>query len=1094
MNITYRFFAFCALSVSTLTAAAITPMWLRDVKISPDGTRIAFCYRGDIYTVPTVGGEAERLTSHPGYESVPVWSPDGQYIAFATDRNGNNDIFIIPSQGGEPKRLTYNSAGETPEAFTPDGKYVVFSASIQDPVGSAMHPSARMTELYKVPVVGGASRQILGTPAQMMSYMPDGESFVYQDIKGFEDEWRKHHTSSVTRDLWLYDAKTGRHTNLTNRPGEDRNPVVSPDGKTVYMLAERGGGSMNVYSFPIDAPSNVSTLTSFDTFPVRFLSGANDGTLALTYDGEIYTLRPGSQPRKVAIEIVQDWENDPQVKHKLSKGAESFAISPDGKDVAVTVRGEVVATSVEYPTTRVITSTPEHEDHIQWGKDARELIYDSDAQGQRDIFVARIKDDDPNFPNATDVEESRLLPQTDVERAQPKYSPDHKRLAFVQDRNSLMVMDMASKKITQLTDSSIFPERGDDMTFAWSPDGKWIVMEAIISGREPYSDILLVNAETGEKIPVTQTGYFDGQPRWALDGQAILFLSERYGMRNHASWGSMYDAMLVFLNQEAYDKFKLSEEDYELKKEVEDSAKKDDEKSDKKKNKKSKKSDKKGATDTADADESKVKATIVEPDGLEERIVRLTPNSSDMADALITPDGETLYYLTSFEKGQDLWKISLRKDEVKLVSKLNGNGLRLYIDDKGDNMFIAGPNMIKKMALKDEKLENVTYSGTMKLRPAAEREYMFRDMARQESERFYVKDMHGVDWPKLVDAYAKYLPHISNNYDYAEMLSELLGELNVSHTGGRYYPTASQADRTASLGLLYDLQFDGPGIKVAEVVKGGPLDRANTKVAPGIIVERIGDVSLDNNVDYATALCDLSGRKTRISLYDPASGKRWDEVVIPIASGKMNSLLYDRWVRARRADVDRWSNGRLGYVHIPSMGDESFRKVYADLLGKYAGKEGVVVDIRWNGGGRLHEDIEVLLSGEKYLTQEIRGQQTCDMPSRRWNKPSIMLIAEPCYSNAHGTPWVYKHRKIGKLVGMPVPGTMTSVNWVTMQDPSLVYGIPVIGYRTAQGNFLENSQLEPDVKIANDPATIVTGDDQQLRMAVETLLHDIDAK
>lgn len=213
----------------------------------------------------------------------------------------------------------------------------------------------------------------------------------------------------------------------------------------------------------------------------------------------------------------------------------------------------------------------------------------------------------------------------------------------------------------------------------------------------------------------------------------------------------------------------------------------------------------------------------------------------------------------------------------------------------------------------------------------------------------------------------------------------------------------------------------------------------------------------------------------------------------PVSSGTISDLMYRRWIKQRAADVDRWSNGRLGYVHIESMNDESYRPMYADMLGKYNDREGVVVDIRWNGGGRMHEDIEQLLTGQKYLTQVIRGKEVCDMPSRRWNKPSIMLVAEPCYSNAHGTPWVYKHQKIGKVVGMPVPGTMTSVNWVTLQDPTMVFGIPVIGYRTAEGTYLENSQLEPDVKVANSPETIVKGEDTQLRKAVETLLHDIDA-
>lgn len=239
-----------ALGASSFSAFAVTPLWLRDVTISPDGKEIAFCYKGDIYKVKTSGGEAVRLTSQESYESNPVWSPDGKQIAFASDRFGNFDLFVMPAEGGAAKRLTTHSASEIPSAFTPDGKYVVFSASIQDPASSALFPKLAMTEVYKVPVDGGRTQQMLGTPAEMISYAPSGDFFLYQDQKGVENEWRKHHTSSITRDVWRYDVKTGKHTNLTARPGEDRNPIVSPDGKQVYFLSERNGGSFNVYSFP----------------------------------------------------------------------------------------------------------------------------------------------------------------------------------------------------------------------------------------------------------------------------------------------------------------------------------------------------------------------------------------------------------------------------------------------------------------------------------------------------------------------------------------------------------------------------------------------------------------------------------------------------------------------------------------------------------------------------------------------------------------------------------------------------------------------------------------------------------------------------
>lgn len=281
---------------------------------------------------------------------------------------------------------------------------------------------------------------------------------------------------------------------------------------------------------------------------------------------------------------------------------------------------------------------------------------------------------------------------------------------------------------------------------------------------------------------------------------------------------------------------------------------------------------------------------------------------------------------------------------------------------------------------------------------------------------------------------------------------------------------------------------------IAEVVEKGPFDTANTRVKAGTVIEKIDGVEITPDADYYTLLNNKARKKTLVSLFDPQTKERWEEVIIPITNGAFSDLLYSRWVKQRAADVDRWSGGRLGYVHIESMGDDSFRSVYSDILGKYNNREGIVIDTRFNGGGRLHEDIEILFSGQKYFTQVVRGRETCDMPSRRWNKPSIMVMCEANYSNAHGTPWVYSHRGLGKLVGMPVPGTMTSVSWERLQDPSLVFGIPVVGYRLPDGSYLENSQLEPDIKVANSPETIVKGEDTQLKAAVEELLKELENK
>jgi len=1069
----------------TLGAAAITPLWMRDVKISPDGKTIAFTYKGDIFTVPATGGTATRLTTLPSLEWAPVWSPDGKQIAFASDRNGGSDIFIMSAQGGPATRLTFHSASETPMAFTPDGKNVVFGAAIQDPATSALFPSARMTEVYSVPTDGGRVSQLLATPAEMIAWTGTDGSFLYQDQKGVENAWRKHHTSSVTRDIWLYDAASGRHTNLTNRYGEDRNPVPSPDGKSVYFLSERDGGSFNVYSFALANPSVVTAVTNFKEHPVRFLSQSADGTLAYTFDGEIYTQRPGAQPQKTPIEIIID-EPVETKKIRFSSGATDALASPDGKQLALIYRGDVFVTSVEHNSIKQISNTPQAESSLSWSADGKTLYYTSERDGHKALYKAEpARKDDPNFSNATIIVETPLFDPADMtERARPDVSPDGKKLAFIEGRNKLMVMDLATKQVKQLTDGSTYPQRDGDFSFEWGPDSRWIALEIIARRHDPYADIAIIDSESGELINLTNSGYFDIRPHWVMEGDAVLLLTERYGMRNHASWGSMMDAVIVFLNREAYDKFRLSEEDYELWKEVEKAQKKsaaNSENTDSKKKKSKKKDSDKKAEEPA-------KAIRIDRDGLDERIVRLTPASADICDAIVTSDGETLYYLAAFEGGYDLWKVSLRKDETELVKKLDAGGMAFQMLPDGSKIFMLG-NRFMTLDPTSAKTTNITYSGEMELNPAAEREFMFNYVKDEEKERFYTKDMHGVDWDALTEHYRKFLPHIGNSRDFAELLSELLGELNVSHTGSGAAMRGAVSP-TASLGVLYDMTYAGPGLKVDEILARGPFGRATSQMKPGAIITAVNGIELTDSVDWAKPLNGITGKKTLVTFTNP-DGSKHEEVILPVSQGRLNSLLYDRWVKGREAYVDSISGGRLAYVHLRSMDDASFRKIYSDLLGRFNDREGVVIDTRWNGGGRLHEDIEILFSGHKYFTQVVRDTETCDMPSRRWNKPSIMVQGEANYSNAHGTPWVYKHRGLGKLVGAPVPGTMTSVNWVDLQDPDLYFGIPVVGYRLPDGSYLENSQLEPDILILNNPETIVKGADDQLRVAVETLLKEL---
>ncbi|MDE6633260.1 MAG: peptidase S41, partial [Muribaculaceae bacterium] len=455
-----------AVAFTAFAAYPINPLWVRDVKISPDGQKIAFSYKGDIYSVPSNGGEATRLTFNPSYESSPIWSPDGKLIAFSSDRNGSMDLYIMPANGGAEKRLTYNSGSEMAEAFSPDGKEIYFSSVIQDPAISPSFPTGRLTELYAISTDGSNLHQVLPTPATSLTVLPDGK-ILYEDVKGMEDKWRKHHTSSVTRDIWIFDPTTGKHTNLTDHAGEDRSPAASRNGN-LYFLSERDGGSFNVYAMPLNSPkSTPKAITDFKNHPVRFLSISNDDKMAFTYNGELYTMNAGGQPTPLSITVTDDSADEP-VNVAVSSVDEALP-SPDGKQVAFINRGEVFVTSTEYPSVKQITHTPALESNLSWGSDGRTLYYSSLRNGKSNIYKATIaRKDDPNFSNATLIEETALFPDDGQERGYAQISPDGKKMAFVENRNNLKVMDLGTKSVKALDGGRISNYRSGGFPVYWA--------------------------------------------------------------------------------------------------------------------------------------------------------------------------------------------------------------------------------------------------------------------------------------------------------------------------------------------------------------------------------------------------------------------------------------------------------------------------------------------------------------------------------------------------------------------------------------------------------------------------------------------------
>lgn len=1065
-----------------------SPLWMRNCAISPDGTTIAFTYKGDIYTVPVSGGRAMQLTSHPAYDTAPMWSPDSKKIAFASDRMGSLDVFIVSREGGVPQRLTTHSGSETPIVFKDNG-HVLFAAAIQPSAEDMQFPSGTFNQVYEVSVEGGRPRMFSSMPMEHISIRKDGKQWLYQDKKGYEDPWRKHHKSSIARDIWMYTPGTpGSYAKLTAFRGEDRDPVWAPDGESFYYLSEENG-TFNVFKRRLGSASSTQ-ITRHTVNPVRFLTIAENGTLCYGLDGEIYTLAPGKQPKKVKIEIMSDRLDRDVIRQVLQNGVSEMAVSPDGDEIAFIVHGDVYVTSVEYQTTKQITDTPEQERDVDFSPDGRSLVYASERDGLWQIYQASlVKEDEKQFTYATEIKEERLTKSSKTS-FQPQYSPDGKEVAFLEDRTAIRVMNLKSKKVRTVMDKKYQYSYSDgDQWFQWSPDSKWILSDFIGVGGWNNKDIVLLKADgKGEMHNLTQSGYNDGRAKWVLGGKAMIWSSDRAGFRSHGSWGAESDVYIMFFDLEAYEKFRMNDEDLALYEEAEKErkmkeAKEKAEQDKKKKGKKHKKDDKK------EKEEEETLAFDLE--NCRDRVMRLTANSSLLGDALLSKDGNMLYYLTSFEGPQDLWVRDLKEGSTRILVKGIGRGY--LVQSKQGGIFICGGGGMREIDMRSGRPERIEFEAFFNYRPYAEREYIFEHAWQQVKDKFYMKDLHGVDWNGYKKVYEKFLPYINNNYDFAEMLSELLGELNASHTGARYSGRGG-AMPTASLGVFYDETYKGDGLKIKEIPAKSPFAQIKTKVTEGCIIEQIDGREVKKGEDYFPLLEGKVGRKIRLAVYNPDTKERFEETIRGIGAGQWNKVLYHRWVERNRAEVERLSGGRLGYIHIEAMNSESFRETYSELLGRYRHKEAVVVDVRHNGGGWLHEDLMVLLGGKEYQRFVAQGQYIGSDPFNQWTKPSCMLVCEDNYSNAHGTPQLYQALKLGKLVGAPVPGTMTAVWWENQIDPSLVFGIPQVGCVDMEGNYAENHELEPDVLIYNSPADVLQGRDAQLEAAVKTLLDELPAK
>ena len=1046
--------------------------WFRHAAISPAGNMIAFSHQGDVFVVSSKGGVARALTTSDAWDGHPVWSRDGRQLAFASDRHGNLDVFVMPAEGGKATRLTFHSAHDVPTDFSVDGHAVLFSSARNDIAETSLFPTSRLAELYEVKTSGGTPRMITTIPASQARYSQDGKEIVYRDEKAYEIEFRKHDVSAFARDIWKFNVETGKHTQLTTFNGGDHDPYYL--GETIYYLSEDQGNNFNAWRMDANGGKK-KRLSSFETHPVRHLSVSQGRLLCYTQHGLIYTQQAGKAPQQLEISFQADSQTNDYETKQLS-GVSEFAVSPNGKEIAIISRGEVFVVSRDFGTTVRITDTPEQERSVSFHQDGRTLLYAGERDGKWKLYEASLTDKrEKYFFTATKIEEAEIY-SADTESFQPLYSPDGKKIAFLAGRDEIQILNRETGD-TNVALSKVhnYSYADGDITFAWSSDSQWLTADYAARGRLFIPNIGIFPADGSEQpVDLSRSGYEDGAPAWNRGGNVIYWASARYGQRDHGSWGREYDVMAAFLNQDAYDQFTLSKEEYELAQELKEDNKKDEANKDKE-------------------DEGDVRKVQIEWEGLDDRTVRLTKNSAKIIQFYLLKDASRLFFLQSHAEGSELWMRDFREDDTKLLKKLADGASFQFSDDEKTIFMLSGSSLSHASVDSIDSAKPISTSAVMTLKPQAERAYMFEHSWRQIADKFYKPDFHGIDWKAMKAAYAKKLPSITTNRDLANLMAEMTGELNASHIGVSYRPSkAKGADQTAALGVLFDQRDTSGPLLIAEVLDKSPLKKVKSQIRAGMKLAAIDGTDLDGTANLASLLNHKAGKRIRLSVIRE-DGTRFDEITMPISTAAQSQLMYERWVKNRRNLVETLSGGRLGYVHVRGMNDSSFRVVYSEILGRNFDKEAIVVDTRWNGGGWLHNDLAKLLMGKEYVTMHVRGREYRGDSLDQWNKPSILVIGEGNYSDAHAFPYTYNVLEIGEMVGMPVPGTMTAVWWETSLSGDMRVGVPQVGMKNTKGQYLENNQTEPDYRVKNDPESTEKGQDKQIEKAVEVMLKQLDA-
>jgi len=1041
--------------------------YLRTPCLSPDDKQIAFSHAGDIWLVSSDGGKAKQITSHPNYDENPSFSPDGKSIAFMSTRTGNGDIYVISLETDEIKRLTFDDSCANFDCWSPDGKWLYFSSAYER-IGQAS---------YKVSINGGTPIKIACDPYEShynLAISPDGKKIAFNN--NGHQWWRHGKNPSGGSDIWISheSANENELVKFTEYQGLNRWPMWDSEAKGLYFVSDRDGEE-NIWHKSIKN-GELKQLTHFkDGRVIRASIGVSANHIVFERNFGIWKLDIETcQANPVDIEVNADQKYNP-INHRTFDNVEDFVVSPDSKKIVLTVHGEIFAVSAEKGTEKGrpafrVTDTPYRESQMSWSPDSKKVAYISDRGGDNQIFLYDFIEKKEN-----------QLTNSSGQKYLPKFSPDGKWLAYFEDREEIRLINIETQEIREFISGHIFTGVPTPSTFEWSHDSKWLAF--IAQDDKFFSNLYVQNIDEEESKQISfLSNIYAGNVLWAPNGKFIIFNTMHYRTENQIARVDLKPVEPEFKEEEFE---KLFEEE---KKETDNDKNNENDKED------------------SEKEEEKKEPVKIEFDDIKHRLRFLTSFKDNARAIQISPDSKHLIFAYSITGKDNLWCMPLEEDKKgeqpkQLTSSDKGKG-SVYFTKNGKKIYYSDGGKIHYIGFKKDEGEKDGDAKALETKTAfdidleQEKIQVFDEAWRLIRDHFYDPEFHGCNWDAIYDRFRPVALGTKVKRDFREVLNLMIGELNASHlgTGG-----GGGGSNDSYLGVEFERdELENNGLfKIKYILPEGPVDLAKDSIKVGEYILKIDDENLENGVNLSEKIYRKTKRKVVLTVNDKPELEGSREVAVrPVSSGEIDSLRYKNWVKENANYVDKISNGRLGYAHIRSMSYGCYIKFMADLDTETHSKDGVVIDVRFNGGGHIASFILDILHRRAYSSSSYRGKikssSTNLAGNRILDKPTIVVLNEHSGSNTEMFSEGYRKLGLGKLVGTPSAGAVIwTWGWGLLDGSS--FRLPRVRVSTLEDENLEGSAREVDYYVERPLGESDKGEDSQLKLAVEELLKQIDS-